>query len=198
MVPVELSGSAAAATASARPDPAAYAADPTWLKLLHYNEPLFGLERASSDITSANFFFSERGRFDPEAELRATIDAVSAPLEGDPNLHAQCRFPARLLWLKTTGLIDGGAPQINCPDFKAWLGDEPVTGASLIFVSGHLENPSSFYGHVMLRLNTGKTDRLDHDQLLAKAMNHGAVYPNNENGVAYIFNGLTGGYQATF
>jgi hypothetical protein len=33
---------------------------------------------------------------------------------------------------------------------------------------------------------------------VAKALNHGAVYPNNENGVAYIFNGLFGGYQATF
>lgn len=189
----------AAGTASAaRPDLAAFAEDATWLKLLHYSEPLFGWGKASSDITSANFFFAEDGRTNPLSELRATIAAMEAPFADDPNLHAQCRFPARLLWLRKAHLVREDMPDISCPDFRAWLGDDPVTGASLIFVSGHLENPSSFYGHIMLRLNTSREGRLDHDQLLAKALNHGAVYPNNENGIAYIFNGLTGGYQATF
>lgn len=191
--------------AETRPDPINHqlvsdaAREPAWLKLLHYSQPLFEMGAAQSDVLDTGFFLAADGKVDAEAELFATIRAMEAPIGADPNDHAQCRFPARFIWLKKTVWKNQSAPaNVECPNFRTWLGDDPITGASFIFVSGYLQNPSSFYGHMMLRLNTGHEDRLDKDQLLAKALNHGAIFPNNENGVAYIFNGLTGGYPATF
>lgn len=169
-----------------------------WRKLLHYVQPGLGIGPEASDVISTDFFLSGDGRNDTYAELVATIDAMHAPVGDNPDHHAQCRFPGRYIWLKRSGLTDEGLADVACGEYRKWLGFEKVTGASLVFVSGHLENPSSFYGHLMLRLNTEFAGRNDPNQLLGRALNHGAVYPDNENGIAYIFNGLTGGYPATF
>ncbi|HET6409285.1 MAG TPA: DUF4105 domain-containing protein [Chthoniobacteraceae bacterium] len=176
----------------------AAAGSKTWTKLLNYAQPTLGLGSPASDVINTDFFFSDEGRADPAAELIATMAAMEAPVGGNPNEHAQCRFPGRYIWLKRGLWAGRDIAAVDCPDYKAWLGNEPITGASLIFVSGYLENPSSFYGHLMLRLNTAFSDRADPDQLLGRALNHGAIYPDNENGIAYIYNGLTGGYPATF
>lgn len=44
-----------------------------WLKLLHYKPNLFG--GYSSEVLSRNFFTSQHGRTDPEAELKTTLAA---------------------------------------------------------------------------------------------------------------------------
>jgi hypothetical protein len=171
-----------------------------WLKLIHapLAQPSMGIGSDQSDIDTPEFFFAATGRLDPQAELRATLDAMVQPATGDPNDHAQCRFPARFIWLKSVNLHDSKLGEVDCPAYKAWLGERPITGASLIFASGHLGNPSTFYGHMLLRLNSSSEEQPNRDQLLGKALNHGAVYPENENGIIYIFKGLSGGYSATF
>ncbi|MEQ1782466.1 MAG: DUF4105 domain-containing protein [Hyphomonadaceae bacterium] len=176
----------------------AAAASETWQKLLGYAQPSLGIGASSSDVIETDFYFSDTGKFDPEAELIATMAAMEAPVGDDPDQHAQCRFPARFIWLKRSLWAEHQVAEVKCPGYLSWVGSEPITGASLVFVSGYLENPSSFYGHLMLRLNTEFSGRVDPEQLLGRALNHGALYPDNENGIAYIFNGLTGGYPATF
>ena len=166
----------------------------TWRSLLGYPSP----EAARSDITSGDFFLAPNGNRDPGQELHATIEAMRLPVQADPDNHAQCRYPARKLWLGRTGLYPADAPQVHCPKFETWLGETRPEAASLIFASGNLSNPASFYGHMLLRFHGAEAEPLSTGQLLQNSINYGAIYPTNENGLVYILKGLFGGYPGTF
>src|SRR5882672_9082655 len=75
------------------------AQDPYWRRLLHYSHNLLGIYE--SEIDDPSFFASPRGRRDAQAELDATLDAFFAPTPaGADAQQGQCRYPARLVWLK--------------------------------------------------------------------------------------------------
>lgn len=169
---------------------------PRWLQLGHYDVPGWGAP--GSDIASDEFFLHPDGRRDPQAELAATIDAMFAPADEVGDQHAQCRFPARLLWL--TRVMDqppDGMPDVDCIGFAGWKGqgDQAIESVSLIAVEGYLRNPSSLYGHVLLKLNQRNPD--DRNQL-ATSVNFGVDLPSGESPVRFIALGLLGGYDAVF
>ncbi len=174
--------------------------DPLWLNLLQYD-----VSRASprSDIHPGDFFLTARGHQDPEAELRALIDAVYEPVSGDQDAHAVCRFPARVLYLKRVLNLDD-LPDLSCPDYDDWSGHGRITGATLIFASGSLGDPATFYGHILLKFTSnatfsGNTPRqTSRSSLLDASLNYGAVVPKNENAVVYVVKGLIGGYSSTY
>lgn len=168
---------------------------PQWLKLVHY-EPTRFTRGVRSAIHAETFFLAEGGRTDPAAELAATLAALQAPV-GVPDAHAQCRFPARNLWLRSQLPELAQQPQQACPDFIRWSGDGEIQSASLIFIEGYLGNPSSFFGHVLLRLNRDDTE-LDRPQLLATTLNFGVDLPSGEDPLLYFWRGTTGGYDAVF
>ena len=64
-----------------------------WKALLHY-------QNGKSSIDSSNFFLSENGKKNPQAELQASIKLF----EGDDS-KKKCLFPARYLWLKKQGFL---------------------------------------------------------------------------------------------
>lgn len=167
-----------------------------WRGLLGYNILRSGPPAQVSDIVSPEFFLSPTGMRDPAAELDATLKALSAPVGPDPETHAQCRFPARLLWLKSQHVLPDAIPAVDCKKYKAFLTDKPPTSASLIFASGHLSNPATFYGHMLLRLTS--SEDVAPNVLLESTLNYGAIFPENENPVVYVGRGLTGGYGSTF
>lgn len=167
--------------------------DPTWLKLVHHKDRLSG--PGGSDILTPSFFLAADGARNPRAELEATIAGLIAPGGADPDDTVRCRFPARTRWLSQ----QLGWPQSGltpCPAYDVWRGAEPITGASLIFASGYLKNPASYYGHILLKLNTGGA--AGRRNLTDYVMNFGASYPSNENGLVYIVKGMGGGYQASY
>src|SRR5690606_4670816 len=84
---------------------------PEWLKLGHYKSGAWpGAWRSHTD--DADFFLAANGAQDPIAEMQATLAAFAAPAElGDA--HAQCRFVARLNWLRER-LDLGELPQPDC------------------------------------------------------------------------------------
>lgn len=166
-----------------------------WLQLGHYETS--GWRSPTSDISSDDFFLHPQGRTDPEAELLATIEALFAPAAMDEQ-HAQCRFPARLLWL--TRVMDQAPqamPEVECIGFNGWQGqgDQAIESVSLIAVEGYLRNPSSLYGHVLLKLNQRNPDERN---LLATSVNFGVDLPSGESPVRFIARGLFGGYEAVF
>lgn len=77
-----------------------------------------------------------------------------------------------------------------------WSRTGAVEGISVIFASGHLSNPASFYGHLLVKFNS-PGERAAED-LLETTLNYGAVIPPNEGAISYIINGLLGGYNSTF
>nr|WP_306671418.1 DUF4105 domain-containing protein [Endozoicomonas sp. ONNA2] len=168
----------------------------TWKKLLVY-EPsgLLGAE-VESAIQTKEFFLAPDGRTNPEAELLATLHAFTQPVGGDPDSHAQCRFPARYQWLKSElGLTDESVTSIHCPEFSEWSEYGDAKSLSIIFASGYLGNPASYYGHTLLKLNSKDKDRT---QLLDTSVNFGAIVEDGEDPVSYIFKGLFGGYKGGF
>lgn len=170
--------------------------DKTWQLLLHYKPTNSG--GLESQVNSPDFFLSSDGKYSPLAELRATVEGFQQKYnKKELKPHPQCRFPARLLWLtKVAPTMVANLPNVECPNYRDWQQPENTESISLIFASGFLGNPASFYGHLLLKLNdknqTSKTELLD------TSVNFGATTPDDENPVVYIVKGLLGGYQATY
>jgi hypothetical protein len=126
--------------------------------------------------------------------MQATLAAFQAPAEqGDE--HAQCRFVARLTWLRQA-LDLGELPRPDCAEYAAFRDLVQATHAVLVFPSYYLNSPSSMFGHTLLRLDRGEAD--GGSEYLSFAVNFGALVNPDENGLFYAFRGLTGGYSGQF
>lgn len=169
----------------------------TWLKLLHYERDADSASGWRSAIHSSDFFLNEKGRDDPLLEMTSTLAAFlsASPAEGDK--QAQCRFPARLIWLKTK-LNDHPAfkTPFKCQAYEAWTRGESVSSLSIVFATGYLGNPASYYGHTLLKFNfkgnEGPTGLLD------ISVNYGAIVGKDVDPVTYILKSLSGGYDGGF
>ena len=167
----------------------------TWLKLLHYKEDGDSESGWVSEVHSDSFFLSPVGSVDPEAELQATLISFTAPVKDNPNLHAQCLFPGRYVWLRSK--LESIAPitNISCSAFKGWTKGESIESISLLYATGYLGNPASFYGHTLLKFNS---NNMAHSSLLDVSVNYGAIVPPGEGPIPYILKGISGGYDAGF
>ena len=172
----------------------ALADHPQWRRLGHY------VSDTHSDVLEGpgDFFLAPDGASDPAAELRATVAGLTAPAGPDPDAHAQCRFPARYAFLREHVAAVRDAAPVPCPALDAWRAETAASGASVVFASGHLSNPASFYGHILLRLDRDADARDGAVDLFDQALNYGAIYPEGENGLLYIVRGLTGAYPSGF
>jgi len=141
-----------------------FAFNPTWLQLLKY-EP--DGDSYKSSVTTDAFFLSESGPHNPQDELAELYKAVFRQVTASPDEHGQCRFPARYLWLKKQLLFDD-EPRVDCKAFREWVGVESgqPSSISLLFISGYLGNPSSYYGHLLLKVNRGGVGRLYKQRIL--------------------------------
>lgn len=159
-----------------------------WKKILHY-------QKDKSLVDGEKFFLSPHGKTDPEAELKATIEAFKNPDSkvGWFNYPAQCVFRERWDFLKKSGLLEG-VPAQACPVFDEWKTGLNAESVTLIFSSSYPNNPSSLFGHTLLRLNQkGKTN-----DLLDYAVAFSAVPETEDLGVIFAFKGMFGGYKGLF
>ncbi|MHB8471771.1 MAG: Lnb N-terminal periplasmic domain-containing protein [Gammaproteobacteria bacterium] len=171
---------------------------PGWIKLGHYERDRASPTGWRSAIHSNEFFLASNGRFNPQAELKATLAAFAEPPAADPDKQPRCRFPARWLWLKSRMV---GAPTFQnqkpvCPALDAWTRSGNVASVSIVFVTGYLGNPASYYGHTLLKFNyrddTGQT------RLMDVSVNFGAILEKHDDPVTYLVKSVTGGYEAGF
>ena len=168
------------------------AEDPMWLRLGHYDAKGAGFE---STVQTPEFFLAATGKTDPAAELDATLQAMRAADTDDPNAHAQCRYPARYLWLRRAGALPDVAPRA-CPQFDNWLFEGAPSSISIIFATGYLGNPASYYGHTLLKFNAPGDQR--QSELLDVTVNYGAIIPPGTGPLEYIVRGAAGGFSAGF
>lgn len=172
------------------------AKDLQWHSLLHYKSTWFGAKEKSA-IRSSDFFLSPEGFQSPEEELRATILAMGQPVTENPNKHAQCRFPARLQWLKKVANAQASLwPKVDCPDFLAYSHSGEIESISLVFATGYLSNPASYFGHPLIKFNLSR--KKVPSSLLDVSVSYGAITPPDENAFVYAFKGIFGGYDGTF
>lgn len=167
--------------------------DPFWLSLGHYEAGK--LKGWRSYVSDAKFFLAKDGAHHPDAELKATVDALYAPASLGEK-HAQCVYPARTRWLKDQlHLTD--LPAVDCVEFKQWFKDVAPHSAVMIFPATYLNSPSSMFGHTLLRIDQADVQS-NKTALLSYAINFGAYIEGSDNSILYAWKGLMGGYPGLF
>ena len=157
---------------------------PAWLALGHYHKTWSGTYE--STIDTPNFFLSRNGKYHPEDELDASIALFQSN-----DYEKQCLFPARYLFLKKRGLIQGAFPK--CKEYEQFYHDLRPRGITLLFTDANMNNPSSLFGHTMIRIDTARKGT----QLLGHGVTYGAFMGENP-GPLYPLLGLFGGYYGGF
>lgn len=165
----------------------AVAASKAWLKLLHYEKDMWG--RARSLIDGRGFFFSSEGHIDSLAELKASLVAMNQNIEvGKLRQHPQCAFPERFRFIREKFNIKTSTTE--CPKFNEFIRQfNNPQGVSLVFSSAYPNNPASMFGHTFLKVNSEAGSDLN-DQ----GLNFAAYVPEDDNGMAFAWFGITGGY----
>ncbi len=179
------------------------AATREWRILLHYrpNPVPLALPGDTSEADSEDFFLSPDGRTDPRAELDATLAAFFAPEDATARLgaHPQCAFPARRAWLDRALRFDRTRLAWRaCPELDEWRETIGARGITLVFAEAFMNNPSSMFGHTLVRLDVGDPGADDRTRdLLAYAVNF-AGDSGPDRGALYAVRGITGAYPGYF
>ena len=167
--------------------------DPFWISLGHYEARKLGGWR--SYVSDDKFFLAADGAHHPDAELRATVEALYAPVSlGDK--HPQCVYPARTRWLKAQ-LNLNDLPKVECAEFTQWFTDVAPHSTVMIFPAAYLNSPSSMFGHTLLRIDQADVQS-NKTSLLSYAINFGAYIEGSDNSILYAWKGLAGGYPGLF
>ncbi len=166
-----------------------------WRKVLHYSPHWFRGD--SSLLDGPDYFLSPDGKTDPYAELLASVRKLNDPkaregMTGKLKQPLRCAFPFRTEWLsKRLGLEF--PPLGKCELLDTFLGKTNAKSVSLVFSSAYSNNPSSMFGHSLLKLNAkGNSELLDY------GVNFAANVSPDENSFSFIWFGLTGGYLGQF
>ena len=167
--------------------------DPHWLALLHQarHRPSRAARRS---LTDGGFYLHERGGTDPALELVATVDAMTS---GEPAAAqaARCRLPARHAFLAEHDLAP--AERGPCPEFERWRAAIGRVRATIVFPEAFLGNPSSMFGHTLLRFDPVDAEGEATTPLLGWTLDYTAN-PGEDPGPLYLLRGLVGGYLGRF
>lgn len=85
---------------------------------------------------------------------------------------------------------------VTCPSYEAWSLNGSTESISIIFATGFLGNPASYYGHTLLKMNSHKSTSAT--KLEDVTVNYGAIVPPGEGAIPYLLKGVFGGYDAGF
>ena len=167
-----------------------------WHRLMHYTDN-WVTPGVHSLADARRFFLAADGKTNPQSELEATLAAFFSDIqETDKEQNPQCAFISRYSWLdRQLGFDPARLPRQPCKRFHEWRDTLNPQGVTLIFPAASLNNPSSMYGHTLLRIDAKDQD--EKTRLLAYAVNY-AANTDETNGIAFAINGLFGGYPGTF
>ncbi|EHU1819351.1 DUF4105 domain-containing protein [Acinetobacter baumannii] len=161
--------------------------DITWQRLMYANK------NQKSEVTYAGYFLSENGKNNLKEELKADISALFIPTQDNHSIR--CKFPARSQWLiQQLGIQENELPQVKCSEFENWIGQIKPYKATLIYATDFMGNPSSMFGHTLLRLDPKDQQQLN---LVSYAVNYAATVAGNDNW-SYAWKGLTGQYPGEY
>ncbi|PNK61830.1 DUF4105 domain-containing protein [Psychrobacter sp. FDAARGOS_221] len=182
------------------------ATHPSWLRLHFYHakgpKGPDNQRRYDSEVDSADFFVSEQGKHNPQAELEAFIRAtVTQSMNGDgidssavdKNDSVACRFPARTHWLKTQLGIEEVSTE--CPEFDAWLQQLDPQQLSVVHAEEYPDRLVSAFGHTLLLIDSTASlaDPAAIDK--AHALNDTVAGDPDDSMFKYAINSAFGGYN---
>ena len=161
--------------------------DITWQRLMYANE------KGQSDVAYSGYFLAPEGQTQLKQELQANIQALFQSAEA--NQSVRCRFPARSHWLiQQLNIQQQDLPTVSCPELDDWIGQIKPYKATLIYATDFMGNPSSMFGHTLLRLDPKDQKQLN---LVSYAVNYAATVTSGE-GWSFAWNGLTGQYSGEY
>lgn len=171
-----------------------------WQLLVHYR---LKRSRWTSEADNAGFFVAPDGKTNPEAELMATLrggftnEKRSSGMPDVPDMTVRCQFPARWTWLMKE-LSQGADKFEDCGPLQDFRGKVNARSATLVFSSYYINNPSTVFGHLLLRLNKQEaTGRTAGSELLDTGVNYAAI-TTTSNPLLYAFMGMAGFFRGTF
>jgi hypothetical protein len=163
-----------------------------WLKLGHYQPRAFG-DTWQSQIDEGRFFLSPQGVDNPYLELVATLDKFEHEQQTQI-FETSCLYPARFHWLKQ--MLNKDWAQPNCPELEQWQKIIDPAGLTLVFPTSFINNPSSAFGHTLLRIDS--RDQTRDKELVAFAVNFAAQPKQGDNALLYAVKGFIGSYPGSF
>ena len=158
----------------------------TWQRLMY-------AQQGKSEVQYAGYFVLEQGGSNLDQELLRNVQALfeTAPA----NQSVQCKFPARSRWLiEQLQIPQQDLAQVQCPELDEWIGQIKPYKAVLIYATDFMGNPSSMFGHTLLRLDPKDQKQLN---LISYAVNYAATVTGSE-GWSYAWKGLTGQYPGEY
>ena len=164
-----------------------------WLQLVHYRSAV--LSEWKSEVDDNDFFLAPEGKTNPKAELHATINTFNGEGLTEQQIKEKiCQFPARFLWLKNK--VNNNWGELDCPEMQQWKTTIDPAGMTLVFPTAFMNNPSSMFGHSLIRIDAKKQTR--NKELVAFAVNFAAEPDVDDNAALYAFKGLVGAYPGRF
>jgi len=164
-----------------------------WLKLGHYRSAI--ISDWKSEVDDSSFFLADDGKRDPKAELLATINAFNGKdLDAKARQDVICRYPARFQYLKNK--VDNNWGELDCIELKKWQLAIDPDAITLVFPTAFMNNPSSMFGHTLLRIDS--KDQTRNKDLVAFSVNFAAEADPSDNPATYAIKGLTGSYPGRF
>lgn len=159
----------------------------TWQRLMYADQ------KQNSEVTYAGYFYAKDGKTNLNSELQANIKALF--LEAPDNQSIRCKFPARSRWLvQQLNIHVQQLPKVNCVEFNDWINQIKPHKATLIYATDFMGNPSSMFGHTLLRLDPKDQKQLN---LVSYAVNYAATVKGDDNW-SYAWKGLTGQYPGEY
>lgn len=158
-----------------------------WNYLLHFDD-----SKRKSKFAGEKFFLSSNGKKSPEDEFNATLAAfVDAKKSvGWFNYPVQCVFRERYNFLKKLGLLNN-ISETPCPMFEDWKKGLNAESVTFVFSSSYPNNPSSLFGHTLMRLN----QKNKNNDLLDYSIAFSAIPESDDMGIVFAFKGMFGGYK---
>ncbi|MEO6698201.1 MAG: DUF4105 domain-containing protein, partial [Paraperlucidibaca sp.] len=128
--------------------------------------------------------------------LDTTLNKTTTAAMAEVATAAACRYPGRHAWLSQQRPdLAAHWPKAHCLELQTWLTGLDANQATLVFASDYLNNPSSMFGHTLMRIDAASQN--DDTRLLSYAINYSAQ-TNTSNGLEFAVKGLTGGYPGAY
>lgn len=165
----------------------------TWQRLMYANEKWQHDVVKKSEVSYGPYFYHPAGAKDIDQELQASVRQLFLPAAD--NASIRCRFPARANWLiQQLNIPERDLAQTKCPEFDHWLEQIQPYRATLIYATDYMGNPSSMFGHTLLRLDPKDQQALN---LVSYAVNYAATVVEADS-VSFAWKGLTGQYPGEY
>ena len=161
--------------------------DITWQRLMYADQS------QKSEVAYDGYFYAKDGKNNLKNELEADVKALF--INSAENQSIRCKFPARSRWLIQQLNIDiEKLPIVKCSEFDQWINQIKPYKATLIYATDFMGNPSSMFGHTLLRLDPKDQKQLN---LVSYAVNYAATVSGEDNW-SYAWKGLTGQYPGEY